>query len=236
MADKRSPLGNKIRLRILQSQHGFEDLDLRRKWPDGKRRADYARLLDPQIVLEQKDIMKADARPMVDLMSHIDQCIRKYTNRAGNEHWSPADRSRFFLLEKKALRKFEDYFRLANYQIADTREVLGIVGAAGLLVIVNQYTAIAPDAFCLPALQRVLFDDSGSGGLRHPNVEGCIYVQKSLGRIADRCSFAVLDGRKPKMLARLVDTIVDDLTKGLNENTHWIRPQFDGPTTGDDRG
>ena len=141
MKENMSKLGARLRQCMIEHNQFYNIADNDPRWTEGKQKADCVRD-NPVIVLEQKDIQQQDATAIFRLNEHINRCQKKYRQSmhqaiTQRTTWEECDRKVFDRLNVKASRKIEKLFRKANQQIRDTREILGLCDAKGLLLIVN---------------------------------------------------------------------------------------------------
>ncbi|HUL46210.1 MAG TPA: hypothetical protein VLV25_03865 [Steroidobacteraceae bacterium] len=169
---------------FIRTVRGFESIDelLKDVHLEGKQRADYL-LWDRQIIVEQKVLVKDPAdKPQKFVNKLMSQGRIIVFGKVSSDYIfsrmpdGDEQKKRMFLSITKGLEaKFAD----ADKQTRDTREILSIPDALGMVVILNESArTLHPDLIRYGSSQALL-KRKDDGSIRYPHNDGVIMISEA---------------------------------------------------------
>jgi hypothetical protein len=176
---------------FIKTVRGFESIDelLQDVHLEGKKRADYL-LWDRQIIVEQKVLL---ADPADKAQKFVNQLMNKgrilvygtvSTERvfAGMPDGDQQKRRMLLSITKGLEASFAD----ADKQTRDTREILSIPDAVGMVVILNVSAPTLRPDLVRYGLSQVLEKRREDGSVRYPNNDGVVMISEAHTDISQR--------------------------------------------------
>jgi hypothetical protein len=176
---------------FIKTVRGFESIDelLKDVHLEGKKRADYL-LWDRQIIVEQKVLLDD---PTDKAQKFVNQLMNKgrilfygttFTDRifAGMPDGDQQKRRMFLSITKGLEASFAD----ADKQTRDTRQILSIPDAVGMVVILNVSAPTLRPDLVRYGLSQVLEKRREDGSIRYPNNDGVVMISEAHTDISQR--------------------------------------------------
>lgn len=169
---------------FVKTLRGFESIDelLKDVHIEGKKRADYL-FLDRGFIVEQKVlVVDPSQRPQ----QYVDELVRQGRLMIFGKH--PIERvfaslpdgdERKRELIRGITKGVEDSFTTADKQTRDTREILSIPDAVGIVVILNVSAPTLHPDLVRYGLSEVLKKKREDGSVRYPNNDGVIMISEA---------------------------------------------------------
>jgi hypothetical protein len=176
---------------FIKTMRGFESIDelLKDAHLEGKKRADYL-LWNREIIVEQKVLL---ADPADKAQKFVNGLINKgrilvygtvSTDRvfAGMPDGDQQKRRMFLSITKGLEASFAD----ADKQTRDTRQILSIPDAVGMVVILNVSAPTLRPDLVRYGLSQVLEKRREDGSVRYPNNDGVVMISEAHTDISQR--------------------------------------------------